>query len=186
MLDHVNRAQRKVTSEQLAQRKFPKEMLSDVLDKETGELVEYKKLRKNPKYRPLYRNSCAKEIGRLAQGMPGLVEETNTMFFIEETAVPTDRWKDVTYERIVVDYRPDKANPYCTRLTVGGGRVNYPGDCGTPTLELITVKLLLNSIVSTLNEKFITIDIKYFYLNTPMAQSEYMRLKLSNLPNIVV
>ena len=48
------------------------------------------------------------------------------------------------------------------------------------------VKLLLNSIVSTLNAKFMTIGIKYFYLNTPMARSEYMRLKLSNLPKRVV
>ena len=53
-------------------------------------------------------------------------------------------------------------------------------------MELTTVKLLLNSIVSTLNEKFMTIDIKYFYLNTPMAQIKYMRLKLSNLPKSMV
>ena len=29
--------------------------------------------------------------------------------------------------------------------------MNYPGDCGTPTVNLLTVKLLLNSIVSTIN-----------------------------------
>ena len=29
---------------------------------------------KNPRYRPLYRNSYAKELGRLAQGMPGLAD----------------------------------------------------------------------------------------------------------------
>ena len=28
-----------------------------------------------------------------------------------------------------------------------------------------------------------TIDIKNFYLNTPMERFEYMRLKLSNLPD---
>ena len=31
-----------------------------------------------------------------------------------------------------------------------------------------------------------TIDIKDFYLNTPMARSEYLSLKLSNLPKSVV
>jgi hypothetical protein len=75
-----------------------------------------------------------------------------------------------------------KSDPYRTRLTVGGDRVNYPGDCGTPTVDLLTVKLLLNSVISTPNAKFMTIDIKDFYLNTPMPRYEYMRLKLSDLP----
>ena len=48
------------------------------------------------------------------------------------------------------------------------------------------MKLLLNSIVSTSNAKFMTVDIKYFYLNTLMYQSKYMRLKLSNFPKIVL
>ena len=60
MLASVNRAQLTVTPAQLARRKFLKEMLSAVLDEDTGELVEYRKLMKNPKYRPLYRDSYAK------------------------------------------------------------------------------------------------------------------------------
>ena len=60
--------------------------------------------------------------------MPGLVEGTNTMFFIDKQYIPVDRWKDVTYGIVVVDYLPDKSNPYYTRLAVGGDRVNYPGD----------------------------------------------------------
>ena len=53
-------------------------------------------------------------------------------------------------------------------------------------MDLLTVKLLLNSVVLTPNAKFTTIDFKDFYLNTPMARSKYMRLKLGDLPNIVV
>ena len=117
--------------------------------------------------------------------MPGLEEGTNTMFFIKKTAVPADRWRDVTYVRIVVDYRPEKTDPYRTILTLGEDRVNYPGDRGTPIVELDTVKLLLNSIVSIINAKFMTIDIKDFYLNTPMIQSEYMRLRFRDLPKSV-
>ena len=67
-------------------------------------------------------------------------------------------------------YRPGKFDPYQTRLTIEGKLIAYPGDCGTPTVDLLTVKLLLNSIISTLGAKFMTIDIKDFYLNTPMAQ----------------
>ena len=58
----------------------------------------------------------------------------------------------------------------------------YPSDCGTPTVDLLTAKLLLNSIISSPGAKFLTIDIKNFYINTPMKRFEYMRLKLSDLP----
>ena len=53
---------------------------------------------------------------------------------------------------------------------MGGYLINYLDDCGTPTADLLTVKLMLNSVISTPNAKFMTIDIKdfYFYLMTPM------------------
>ena len=47
---------------------------------------------------------------------------------------------------------------------------------------MFTVKLLLNSVISTQGEKITTIDIKDFYLNTLMPRYEYMRLKLEDLP----
>ena len=53
-------------------------------------------------------------------------------------------------------------------------------------MSLTTLKLLLNSIFSTINAHFMTIDIKDFYLNTSMARSDYMRLKLSDPPKSVV
>ncbi len=56
---------------------------------------------------------------------------------------------------------------------MGGNLINYPGNCGTPTADLLTVKLLLNSIISTPNAKFTSIDINDFNLNTPMACCEY-------------
>ena len=88
----------------------------------------------------------------------------------------------MTYGRIVVNYRPEKSDPNRVRLTVGGNCINYPGDCGTPTADMLTVKLLLNSFISTKGAKFMSIDIKNFYLDTPMARYNYMRLKISDLP----
>ena len=55
-------------------------MLNAILDNDTGELMEYQYLMKKSKYRNLYGNSYAKEIGRLTQGMPGQVTGTNTIF----------------------------------------------------------------------------------------------------------
>ena len=73
-----------------------------------------------------------------------------------------------------------------TRLIVGGDQINYPGDVGTPTAFLLTVKLLVNSVMSTAGVEFMTLDIKHFYLNTPLARYEYLRLKLTNLPEDVI
>jgi hypothetical protein len=61
---------------------------------------------------------------------------------------------------------------------MGGNLVNYPGDCGTPTADLITVKLLLNSIISTPHSMFMTLDLKDFYLMTPMKRYEYFHMKI--------
>jgi hypothetical protein len=69
---------------------------------------------------------------------------------------------------------------------VGGDQVLYPGNAGTPTADLLTVKLLITSIISTQGAKFMTMDIQDFYLNTPMAQYEYMQLKISDMPDNVI
>jgi hypothetical protein len=118
--------------------------------------------------------------------MPGRAEGTNTIFFIPKSSIPHDRINDETYTQITVLYRPEKDKPNRTRLVVGGDRINYPGDCGTPTADLLTVKLLLNSIVSTLNAKFFTMDIKDSYLNTPLKRYEYIRLKLLDIPADII
>ncbi len=66
------------------------------------------------------------------------------------------------------DVRKGKKDKHCTRLKMGGNLTNYPGDCETPTANLLTVKILLNSIILMPNAQFMTINIKDFYLNTPM------------------
>ena len=166
----------------LANRKFPIEMLSAVLDEDTGELLEYRHLMKNPKYREIWGHAYGNELGRLAQGLEGRVAGTDTFFFINKKDIPAARWQDVTYGRIVVSLRPEKDDPHRVRLTVGGDRINYPDDCGTPTADMLTVKLILNSVISTKDARFMTIDIKDFYLNTPLERYEYMRMKLADLP----
>ena len=50
--------------------------------------MEYRHLIGNPKYRKLWQSSYGDEIGRLAQGMPGRVEGTDTIFFIKKKDVP--------------------------------------------------------------------------------------------------
>ena len=95
-------------------------MLNAVLDSETDKLMEYFHLIRNPKYRQLCGQSYRKESGRLAQGISLQVTVTNTIFFVFKVNVPANRWKDVTYGRIVVSYQLEKDDPYRTRITVVG------------------------------------------------------------------
>ena len=53
-------------------------------------------------------------------------------------------------------------------MTIGGNLLDYDSNTKTPTADLITLKLLLNSILSTPQAKFMTIDIKNFYLETKL------------------
>ncbi len=69
---------------------------------------------------------------------------------------------------------------------MGGDRVLYPGDVGTPTTDLFTIKILINSIISTAGAKFMTMDIKDFYLNTPVARYEYMQLRIADMPEDII
>ena len=52
--------------------------------------------------------------------------------------------------------------------------------------DLLIVKVLLDSVVSTPGAKFVTIDISNFYLNTPLDRYEYMKMKLSNFPDNII
>ena len=171
------------TNQQATSRKYPLRFLCDsasaVLDEETGDLLEYRHLLKNPKYRDIWSKSFGTEIRQLAT-------TTKTIAFMSKSMIPQNRCKDITYGRIVCVYRSEKKDPYRTRITMGGNLINYPDDCGTPTADLLTVKLMLNSVISTPNAKFMTIDIKDFYLMTPMDRYEYFRMTLELFPEDII
>ena len=97
------------------------------------------------------------------------IKGTNTMYFIKKEELPQNLFREITYSRVVYDVREVKADKNRTMSTVIGDRIKYPGDCGTPTADLITLKLLLNSIISTLGAKSMKLYIKSFYLNTTLA-----------------
>ena len=62
-----------------------------------------------------------------------------------------------------MDIRPLKDEKYRVRITVGGDKLNFCGDASSVAASLATVKLLLNSVVSTKDAKFTTADIKDFF-----------------------
>ena len=106
--------------------------------------------------------------------------------FIQKDQVKAKRMKDITYGSFSCNYKPNKEEKECTRLTAGGDQINYPDDCGTPTADMILFKILVNSILSTPNARCIMIDIKDFFLQTPMRRPEYMQLKITDIPDEVI
>ena len=115
-----------------------------------------------------------------------VVDGTDTIDFIAKSEVPPDRWKDVTYASIVCNYRAEKDDPNWVRITVEGNKINYTGECGTPTADLLTIKLLFNSVILTPGAKFMTMDISNFYLKTPLKRKEYLKMKLSDMPEDII
>jgi hypothetical protein len=55
-------------------------------------------------------------------------------------------------------------------------RGSSPGNVSTHTAELETIKILVNSTISTPGAVFITVDVENFYLETPLDQAEYVKI----------
>ena len=75
--------------------------------------------------------------------------------------------KDITDGKFVCNVRPEKDKKNRTRLVVGGNRINYPGDVGTPTADMLLAKIIFNSVISTKGAKFMTADISIFLSEHP-------------------
>ena len=130
----------------------------------TGKLAEYRELRLSSEGAE-WEQAAAEEIGRLATGIhPEIPTGTETIRFIAKSDVPTG--KTITYLRVVAAATPHKAKGKRIRFTVGDNLVTYHGNASTKTADLATVKIVLNSIVSTLGAKCLCADLKAFYLNT--------------------
>jgi hypothetical protein len=69
---------------------------------------------------------------------------------------------------------------------VGGNLIDYPGDKSAPTADIVTFKTLVNSTLSTPNARMCCLDVKNYYLNTPLERPEYMRILLSLIPQEII
>jgi hypothetical protein len=120
----------------------------------------------------------------LAQGVGGIIEGSNTTFLIPRNAVP--KGKIVTYGRCVVDIHPKKTETHRVRLAVGGNLIQYPGDVSTRSADLTTSKCLWNSTISTECANYMCLDVKNFYLGTPMDSFEYMLIPIKLVPQEII
>lgn len=146
----------------------------------TGRILQYRDLiqREN---KIMWEDAMCRELGRLAQGWEEEgIKGTETIHFIYHSEVPQGR--KATYVRPVCDIREHKKEKHRVRVTVGGNLIEYPDDVTTKTADLITIKCHWNSVLSTDGAKYMTMDVKDFYLNTPMSRYEYIRIPTAMIP----
>jgi hypothetical protein len=134
---------------------------------------------KDPDLGPLFKIGLSNELGQICQGIRNIAG-TNTYFFIDLTSIP--KYRKITYGKLVCDFKPNKNENHGVRLTVGGDRLDYSGDTATSTADIATFKILINSTLSTKEAKTMMMDIKNYYVGTPLPTYEYMRLPISILP----
>ena len=106
------------------------------------------------------------------------------MLPINYAAIPYDRLGDVVYYNPVVKqkWNDDGTIKFRIRGTAGGNLLDVSYDVSTRTASLDVVKMLLHSTISD-NKKWFTIDIKDFYLGTPLPEThyEYIRIERKRL-----
>jgi hypothetical protein len=149
----------------------------------TGKEMEYSALMKDPRLQPLWTRGFGNECGRLFQGIRD-IPGTDTCLFIELKNIPNER--KITYGKIVCDYKPHKQEKECVRLTVVGDIIDYSGDVATSTADITTFKILINSTLSTEDAAMMMMDIKNYYLGTPLPRFEYMKMLLSRFPEEII
>jgi hypothetical protein len=100
---------------------------------------------------------------------------TETLAYVKKSQIPAGR-KIAYYNPQIKVKASNGILTYRVRGTIGGDKVDYPGLVAANTADMKTIKLLLNSTVSTPGAKFMTLDIKDFYLGTILPRKEYMRI----------
>eukprot|EP00804_Cyclotella_cryptica_P000330 CCRYP_008663-RA/>CCRYP_008663-RA protein AED:0.43 eAED:0.43 QI:0/0/0/1/0/0/2/0/233 len=133
----------------------------------------------------VWTTAIGKEFSNLAQGGDKTGEKgTNSIFVMSHDEIANiPKGRTVTYGRIVIDSRPQKADPNRVRITAGGNLIkDYPGELTTRTADLTTSKILWNSVLSTEGAEFMGIDIKSFYLTTALDRYEYMKMPIDVFP----
>jgi hypothetical protein len=149
----------------------------------TGKEMEYAALVKDPPLQPLCTRGFGNECGRLFQGIQD-IPGTYTCFFTTLKNIPKDR--KITYGRIACDYKPHNQEKERIRLTVGGDKLDYSGDVATSTADITTIKILINSTLSTKYDAMMMMDIKKYYIGTPLPRFEDMKMLLSRFPEEII
>ena len=110
------------------------------------------------------------------------MSSTDTIEFIHKDQIP--KGQPVTYAAFTCDYRPLKSETHRIRLVVRGDKLVYEFDASVPAASLWETKLMIDSVILDAHRgaRFMSYDIKDFFLATPMQKAEYMRIPWKYIP----
>jgi hypothetical protein len=123
-------------------------------------ITHYRNLIKDPLLKDLWIKAMSKELHHLAQGCPCVTKGTTTIVYLSHSdicKIPQDQ--TVTYARIVIDHSPQKEDPNHVSITVGGNLIKFPFKLTTRTANMVSSKILWNSVISTKDARFAGADI---------------------------
>ena len=109
------------------------------------------------------------------------LHNTDTIRVIDKSDIPQKRTIAYYNPQVKIKTTSDGKTIFRVRGTIGGDKIDYPGLVAANTADLKTIKLLINSTISTKGAKFMTLDIKDFYLGTTLPRKEYMRISTKQI-----
>jgi hypothetical protein len=139
--------------------------------------MEHMALMKDPRLQTLWKRGFGNECRGLFQGIQG-IPGTDTCLCIKLTNIP--KYRNITYGKIVCDYIPHKKEKERVGLTVGGDRLDYSGDVATSAANNTTFKIPINITLYTEDATMMIMDIKNYYIGTPLPRFEYMKMLCSH------
>jgi hypothetical protein len=158
-------------------------MMNTALHPASGKEMQYKGIMQHPTLGPKYKTGVGNELGHLCQGIRD-IQCTNTCFFVELSNIPKDR--KITHGKLVCDHKPNMTEKERVSLTVGGDRLDYTGEVATSTADITAFKIRINITLSTEDADMMMMDIKNYYVGTPLPRYEFMRLPLSIIPDEIM
>ena len=164
---------------------------SAVINTITGDKSSLHTLRSGPK-KATWEISTTNDFFCLAQGrgkyrLPSkLIEGTDTIFVVSKPII--SKGKKITCANFICDIKLSKTETPCVPLAVGGDKLTYDGGPIYPAISLLDLRIHLNFVISYTwkGAHYLTADIINYYLNNPMANFQYMRIHLKDIPNEVI
>ena len=112
-----------------------------------------------------------------------LIDETQTLEFIDPAE--KERGRTVSYMSMAPSLKPDASGDLTVervRGSYGGNVTDYTGLRTANTASMVSVKTLMNAVVSDPNAKCMAADAKNFYLMTELDKYEYMSIDPAQIP----
>ena len=94
----------------------------------------------------------------------------------------------ITYATFVCDHRPLKSESWIVRCVVGGDKLPYPEYASSPAASMLDTTLMVNSVISDASKgtRFLSADLKDFFLGSRMVTQEYMKIPYDISPQDII